>query len=122
MKKLGIVFALSLLCFNGVFAQDDQNPITTATPFLLIIPDARAGAMGDVGVSTSADANSLFHNPSKIAFGGREVMIGINYSPWLRNLTDDIFVGSGSYIKRFSEIFHEKSELIEKLYGNNMKT
>ena len=106
MKKLGIVFALSLLSISGVFAQatDEQGgPITTATPFLLIIPDARAGGMGDVGVSTSADANSLFHNPSKIAFGGREVMIGINYSPWLRNLTDDIFVGSASYIRRFSE-------------------
>ncbi len=106
MKKLGIVFALSLLSISGVFAQatsDQGGPITTATPFLLIIPDARAGAMGDVGVSTSADANSLFHNPSKIAFAGREVMIGVNYSPWLRNLTDDIFVGSASYIRRFSE-------------------
>ena len=30
-------------------------------------------------------------------------MFGLNYSPWLRNLTDDIFIGSASYIKRFSE-------------------
>ena len=80
-----------------------RGGITTATPFLLIVPDARAGAMGDVGVSTSADASSLFHNPSKIAFSSREVMFGLNYSPWLRNLTDDIFIGSASYIKRFSE-------------------
>jgi hypothetical protein len=106
MKKLGFVFALCLLSIGGVFAQateENGGPITTATPFLLIIPDARAGGMGDVGVSTSADANSLFHNPSKIAFSGREVLIGLNYSPWLRNLTDDIFVGSASYIKRFRE-------------------
>ena len=86
----------------GLSAQT-TNGITTATPFLLIIPDARAGAMGDIGVSTSADASSLFHNPSKIAFSGQQVMIGVNYSPWLRNLTDDIFVGSASYINRFSE-------------------
>ena len=57
-----------MLGISGVMAQtiintDEIGGITTATPFLLIVPDARAGAMGDVGVSTSADANSLFHNP-----------------------------------------------------------
>jgi len=101
MRKIGIILIFCILSNIGVKAQ--SGGITTATPFLLIIPDARAGAMGDVGVSTSADASSLFHNPSKIAFGEQEVMIGINYSPWLRNLTDDIFIGSASYIKRISE-------------------
>ena len=101
MRKIGIVLIICILSNIGVSAQN--GGITTATPFLLIIPDARAGAMGDVGVSTSADASSLFHNPSKIAFSGQEVMIGINYSPWLRNLTDDIFIGSASYIKRINE-------------------
>tara|TARA_R110001632_G_scaffold63953_5_gene152411 strand:+ start:5539 stop:6648 length:1110 start_codon:yes stop_codon:yes gene_type:complete len=101
MKKLVVALVISISSIGGVYAQ--TGGITTATPFLLIIPDARAGGMGDVGVSTSADANSLFHNPSKIAFGPRQVMIGINYSPWLRNLTDDIFVGSASYINRYSE-------------------
>ena len=80
-----------------------QGGITTAAPFLLIIPDARAGGMGDIGVATSADAFSLFHNPAKIAFSNRQIKTGITYSPWLRNLTDDIFVGSGSYINRFSD-------------------
>ncbi len=96
--KLAILF---LLAIPTVKAQTSGIP--TATPFLLIVPDARAGGMGDVGVTTSADANSLFHNPAKIAFSSRQVMIGINYSPWLRNLTDDIFIGSASYINRVSE-------------------
>jgi len=56
-----------------------------------------------MGVATSADAFSLFHNPAKIAFSNRQILAGITYSPWLRNLTDDVFVGSGSYINRFSE-------------------
>ena len=105
MKKLGVLFIICISSILGLSAQTsgEAGGITTATPFLLIIPDARAGAMGDVGVSTSADASSLFHNPSKIAFSGQQVMIGVNYSPWLRNLTDDIFVGSASYINRFSE-------------------
>jgi hypothetical protein len=99
IKKISLSLAICLLCLSKANSQ----AISTATPFLLITPDARAGGMGDVGVATSADANSLFHNPAKIAFGERQVYIGLNYSPWLRNLTDDIFVGSASYINRFNE-------------------
>jgi len=31
------------------------NTLITAVPFLRIIPDARAGALGDAGIATSAD-------------------------------------------------------------------
>ena len=44
------------------------NTITTAVPFLLIAPDSRAGSMGDVGVATKPDANSMHWNPAKYAF------------------------------------------------------
>ncbi|CAI8263552.1 MAG: Uncharacterised protein [Polaribacter sp. SA4-10] len=108
MRK--IVLCL-FVCFSFVFSANAQTDIdtreiggiTTAAPFLLIIPDARSGAMGDIGVATSADAFSLFHNPAKMAFSDRQVRAGITYSPWLRNLTDDIFTGSVSYMNRFSE-------------------
>ena len=106
MKKIGFWIALFTLVSFKINAQTDTQQtggITTATPFLLIVPDARAGGMGDMGVATSADGFSLFHNPAKIAFSDRQIKTGITYSPWLRNLTDDIFVGSGSYINRFSE-------------------
>jgi hypothetical protein len=106
MKKLGICIALCALVSLNVNAQTDTQQtggITTATPFLLIVPDARAGGMGDMGVATSPDAWSLFHNAAKTAFMDRQIKTGITYSPWLRNLTDDIFIGSGSYINRFSE-------------------
>ena len=101
MKKLGLCL---IICALFVFkTQAQENAITTAAPFLLIVPDARAGGMGDMGVATSADAFSLFHNPAKMAFSNRQIKTGITYSPWLRNLTDDIFVGSASYMNRFSE-------------------
>jgi hypothetical protein len=100
MKKISLLIFFLLI---AVKVKAQNNAITTATPFLLITPDARAGGMGDIGVATSADAFSLFHNPAKIAFNSRQVKFGITYSPWLRNLTDDIFVGSGSYINRYSE-------------------
>ena len=101
MKKLGFYLLLSI--FTAVKISAQTGGITTATPFLLIVPDARAGGMGDIGVATTADAFSLFHNPAKIAFSNRKISTGVTYSPWLRNLTDDIFIGSGSYINRFSE-------------------
>ena len=67
---------LSLAMLPGMTkAQVDQsnllgqiNTITTAVPFLIISPDARAGGMGDVGVSSSPDANAIHWNPSKLAF------------------------------------------------------
>ena len=106
MKKLPIYFLFCVFVTLKTSSQtntESTGGITTATPFLLIVPDARAGAMGDMGVATSADAFSLFHNPAKITFSNRQVKTGITYSPWLRNLTDDIFIGSGSYINRYSE-------------------
>ena len=106
MKKLGFCIALCALVSLKISAQTDTQQtggITTATPFLLIVPDARAGGMGDMGVATTADAFSLFHNPAKMVFSDRQIKTGLTYSPWLRNLTDDIFIGSGSYINRFSE-------------------
>jgi hypothetical protein len=101
VKKIVLCVVLSVFAIVKISSQ--TGGITTATPFLLIVPDARAGGMGDMGVATSADAFSLFHNPAKIAFSNRQILTGITYSPWLRNLTDDIFIGSGAYINRFSE-------------------
>ena len=102
MKKLS--FLLFFACFAlQIKAQSTSGGITTATPFLLISSDARAGGMGDVGVATSSDAFSIFHNPAKAAFNKNKISIGLNYTPWLRNLTDDIFVGNASYINRFKE-------------------
>ena len=106
MRRIGFCIVLCAFVSLKINAQTDTQQtggITTATPFLLIVPDARAGAMGDMGVATTADAFSLFHNPAKIVFSDRQIKTGLTYSPWLRNLTDDIFIGSGSYINRFSE-------------------
>ena len=41
------------------------NPITTAVPFLLISPDSKQGAMGDVGAATDPDINSIHCEPTK---------------------------------------------------------
>ncbi len=66
------------------------NPIQTAVPFLTITPDSRAGGMGDIGVATSPDANSLHWNPAKYAFIHNDMGFSVSYIPWLRNLVNDI--------------------------------
>jgi hypothetical protein len=68
------------------------NYIWTSVPFLSITPDSRAGAMGNTGVATSPDHNSMFWNAAKYSFTESEAGIGVSYSPWLREVTDDMSV------------------------------
>lgn len=103
MKKIGISLITILLFISNVKAQDEPNPITTAAPFLLIVPDARAGGMGDIGVATSADVNSQHHNPAKFAFLNSQFALGINYTPWMRELVNDVFLGGVSFGNRINE-------------------
>lgn len=102
MRKIAYLFVLTVVTVIKTNAQT-RNGITTAAPFLLIATDARSGGMGDIGVATSSDAYSLFHNPAKIAFNSNQHSFGMSYVPWLRNLTDDIFVGNFSYVNKSSE-------------------
>jgi len=107
MKKYLLIFILTVLvAFSKSNAQETPNPInpiTTATPFLLIAPDARAGGMGDIGVATSPDANSQHWNASKYAFMSSQFSIGVTYTPWLRELTNDVFLGGFSFANRIDE-------------------
>lgn len=66
------------------------NVITTAVPFVGIVPDARGGGMGDCGVASSADAYSMHYNPAKYVFMKDKYQIGLGYSPWLHNLVQDM--------------------------------
>ena len=116
MKK---VLTICLLFSTvGVFAQntirpdspiyDDYSgtlrPITTAVPIIAISPDSRAGGMGDVGVASSPDANSLFWNPAKLSFledGSKS--LSISYTPWLNKLVNDINLGYLSFVSKIGD-------------------
>lgn len=97
--KSVFLLALAFLVGNKIQAQSTQkqradqlqlNTITTAVPFLMITPDSRAGGMGDAGVASSTDINSIHWNPSKLAFADNKMGIGVSYTPWLRALVPDI--------------------------------
>lgn len=91
MKKIFLSFA-ALVCAVSMSAQADPtpNPVITAMPSLSIAPDARAAALGDVGVATEADFNSQYWNPAKYAYMYSKGGITANYTPWLRKLVGDI--------------------------------
>lgn len=93
-KKLTAVLLLAIGTIT-VKAQsaDTINVVTTAVPFLRISPDSRAGAMGDLGVATSPDANSAFWNLAKTPFATNNVGIGLTYTPWLKDLgLNDVYL------------------------------
>lgn len=99
MLGLGVLFA----CNGTLKAQDEVNTITTAVPFLIIAGDARASGLGEQGVATSADVYGVQWNPAKLAFLDRKQNIGVNYSPFLRQLVDDIGIANLAYANRINE-------------------
>lgn len=119
VKLLGILLA-TLLFGGNLFAQPGYNPdkrciiglngeclpntIVTAVPFLRIGPDARSGGMGDAGLAISADANSMHFNPSKLAFAEENVGVGVNYTPWLSAIVNDVFLAYLSGYKKLDDL------------------
>ncbi len=86
---------------TGVDLSKNVNTITTAVPFLLICPDSRSGAMGEVGAATPADGNSIHWNVAKLAFAEKKSGAAINVTPWLKQLVPDIYL---YYISGYSKI------------------
>ena len=99
----GFLFLCGLM--PAAKAQNAQpiNVVTTAVPFLRISPDARAGGMGDIGVATSPDAGSGFWNIGKVAFNESKGGILATYTPWLKNLVNDVYLASLSGYYKFDE-------------------
>jgi hypothetical protein len=76
--------------YNELLAEKEYNPIRTGVPFLMIAPDSRSAGMGDAGVATTPDEASIFWNPAKLGFIENEFGANVSYTPWLRQLVDDI--------------------------------
>lgn len=102
-----VFFSLGLFAqsYNNLSGQNSgQRVITTAVPFLMIGPDARAGGMGDGGVATSPDANSMHWNSAKYAFIDQPNGFSLSYTPWLKNLVNDINLSYLTYFHRLDDI------------------
>ncbi len=87
---------------SGANSKDLQlNAITTAMPFLSITPDSRAGAMGDAGTALSANSNSIYWNTAMLNFAKQDAEVSVSYTPWLRQLTNDM---SLSYVSAYKKL------------------
>ena len=98
---------------NIVGQNDDYRVITTAVPFLSITPDARAAGMGDAGVATQADANSVPWNPAKLVFIDHNIGFALSYSPWLSRIINDM---SLSYLSGYYKISQEQAVAVSMRY------
>ncbi|MBS1744235.1 MAG: type IX secretion system outer membrane channel protein PorV [Bacteroidetes bacterium] len=101
MKQVTLKLTALVMFMGGVISTtkaqqaDKINVVTTAVPFLRISPDARSGGMGDVGIATSADANSNFWNLAKIPFSQSKAALAVTYTPWLNDLKlNDVYLAS----------------------------
>lgn len=106
-KILIVTLFVSSLSFaqsggQGVTQNDIQlNTITTALPFLGINPDSRSGAMGDAGTALSPNSSSIIWNTAMLNFSKSKSEIGVSYTPWLRQLTNDMHL---SYLSGYARV------------------
>jgi hypothetical protein len=69
--------------------------------------------MGDVGVATTPDANSMHWNPAKLTFTNEEMGASISYVPWLRALVPDINL---SYLAIYRKLDDNQAVGLEMRY------
>ena len=109
VKNISII-CLGLLAGETLIAQSGKtlNVVTTAVPSLRISSDARASAMGATGIATSPEVNAVYWNLGKLPFTETKGAINANYSSWLREWTNDMYLASlaGSYKISENEAIH----------------
>lgn len=105
MKKYLMMLVLCLATGLGALRAQDKknmfNPISTGVTSLSIAPDARGGSLGDLGAATEADVNSQYWNPAKYPFCIARAGVAASYTPWLRQLVNDINL---AYVSGFYRI------------------
>ena len=82
--------AVVSVCAYGQEKTDIFNPEKNSVTSQTIAPDARAAGMGDVGAATDPDVVSQYWNPAKYPFCISRAGVALNYTPWLRQLVNDM--------------------------------
>ena len=89
--RLYILALLTLLALPAAAQKEDFfNPVNTSVTSQTIAPAARSAGMGDVGVATDPDVVSQYWNPAKYPFTISRAGVALNYTPWLRELVNDM--------------------------------
>jgi Type IX secretion system protein PorV len=106
-----ILYTGAVLCVSAFYATSQAQTITgrdtsfrvvtSGVPFMAFTPDARSAAMGDAGAALSPDANSTYWGAAKLAASNKDYGVAVSYTPWLRNITEDMYF---AYLSGFKKI------------------
>ncbi|MDE1193441.1 MAG: type IX secretion system outer membrane channel protein PorV [Arachidicoccus sp.] len=92
--KKAIVLSIAVTGLSKISIAQEKpiNIVQTSVPFLTISPDARSGGMANTGIANTPDAFSTFWNNAKIPFSTSNGQIGLTYTPWLSDITSDVYL------------------------------
>lgn len=92
MQRGIAIAAIALATVGSAYGQAGGS----AVPFLLISPDARASAMGDIGTALADNVNAVHWNPAGLGYQtGKQV--ALSFSKWLPQFNADLFYSYGTY-------------------------
>ena len=103
------IFVICLLSASYLSAQtivgqtDTVRAVIASVPFAAFTPDARSAGLGDAGAALSPDANSVYWGAAKLANSKKDYGVAFSYTPWLRNLVDDMQFVYASGFKKLSK-------------------
>jgi len=104
MKRKLVAALASVALINSLTSQAQvTRTLSPSVPFLTISPDSRGAAMGDAGVASSPDANSIYWNTAKLAFIDKNLGTTVSYTPWLRDLVDDMGLLNAGVFKKIDK-------------------
>jgi hypothetical protein len=110
------LFSAVFLTSGTLFAQSAQRIPSSPLSFLTFAPDARSAAMGEAGVALSPDANSTYWNAAKLPYNTKDFGASASYTPWLRNLVDDMWLG---YLTAYKKLGDKQAVGLSVNYFNN---
>lgn len=122
LRKISPVLTLVGFCTSfitsaqGQFTaggQDSLRAVVSSVPFAAFTPDARSAALGDAGAALSPDANSLYWGAAKLAQATKNYGVAFSYTPWLRNITEDMYF---AYLSGFKKIGKNQAVGVSLMY------
>ncbi|TDE12075.1 type IX secretion system outer membrane channel protein PorV [Dyadobacter psychrotolerans] len=108
--------SLFILTSGVVKAQQGTRIPHSPLSFLTFAPDARSAGMGEAGVALSPDANSTYWNAAKLPYNTKDFGVSASYTPWLRNLVDDMWLG---YLSAYKKLDKSSAVAISANYFDN---
>ncbi|KAA6440429.1 type IX secretion system outer membrane channel protein PorV [Dyadobacter flavalbus] len=119
MRLFFVSLSSLLISVTGAaFAQTTPTSRIPYSPlsFLTFAPDARSAALGEAGVALSPDANATYWNAAKLPYNTKDFGVSASYTPWLRNLVDDMWLG---YLSAYKKLGKGQAVALSVNYFNN---